>query len=134
MKDFSVIDSWSGTFEDLIVLLFELEHFELSLASLHGGPPVWITENSEEFVSKWKGDEGALSEPFVKDGRWHVFIKRKHPRAGDLIGASLSSLDIGRDLNALKEHLKIIGPVLSKERWVSHALSEYLDRRAPWDR
>jgi tRNA nucleotidyltransferase (CCA-adding enzyme) len=134
LKDFTVIDSWSGTFENLIVLLFELEHFELSLASLHGGPPVWITENSEEFVSRWRDDKDALSEPFVKDGRWHLFIRRKHPRAGDLVFASTSSLDIGKDLNTLKGHIKICGPVLHNERWLSHALSEYLDRRPPWDR
>jgi len=133
-KDFRVIDSWSGTYEDLIVLLFELEHFELPFASLHGGPPVWITGNSDDFVSKWKDNESALSETFVRDGRWHVFTRRKHPRAGDLIDASLSSLDIGKDLNILKDSLKTFGPGLPNTGWLAYALSEYLDRKAPWDR
>ena len=83
-KDFVTIASRSGIFDGKIVLIFELKHFELPLSSHHRGPPIWISDNSGHFLSKWRHNPDALSEPFIRGGHWHVFIRRKHFRADEL--------------------------------------------------
>lgn len=133
-KDFNVIRSWSGVIDEEIVLLFKLGHFSLPHSALHRGPPVWVTENSDDFLSKWQDNPDAHSGPFIKDGHWHLFIRRKYLTAEELTSANLTSLDIGKDLNKLKREIKIFGPEIPSEPVMIKALSIFLDKRMPWER
>jgi tRNA nucleotidyltransferase (CCA-adding enzyme) len=133
-REFRVIRSWSGVIGDDIVIIHKLEGFDLPDAQLHKGPPVWISGNSDDFLAKWRGNPDALSEPFIELGQWHVFIKRKYTNAKELVASSLSSLDIGKDLNKLKEKIIVYGPEISTASSVLEALSISLDKRMPWER
>ncbi len=133
-RDFMTVASRSGIFDSQIVLLFEMEHFELPLSALHRGPPIWISDNSKHFLDKWRQDPDALSEPFIRDGHWHVLIRRKHVRVDELASSNMSSLDIGKDLNKLKSDIRVYGPELPPEQVMNRALSTFLDKRMPWER
>jgi tRNA nucleotidyltransferase (CCA-adding enzyme) len=133
-REFKVLRSWSGVIDSEIVILLKLESFELPESQLHKGPPVWISENSDDFISKWRASPEALSEPFIENGQWHVFIKRKHINAKELVVSSMSSLDIGKDLNKQKEEVKVYGPEISNEPPILEAMSRFLEKRMPWER
>jgi tRNA nucleotidyltransferase (CCA-adding enzyme) len=133
-KDFNVIRSWSGVIDEEIILLFKLRHFSLPHSALHKGPPVWVTENSDDFLSKWQGNPDAHSVPFIKDGHWHLFIRRKYLTAEEETSANLTTLDIGKDLSKFKQKIKLYGPEISSEPVMIKALSIFLDKRMPWER
>jgi tRNA nucleotidyltransferase (CCA-adding enzyme) len=133
-RDFKVIHSWSGIFDEEIVLLFKLEHFKLPHSTLHKGPPVWVVDNSNDFLSKWRDNPDARSEPFIKDGHWYVYMRRKYLTANELARSNLSSLDIGKDLNKYKPEIKISGPEIPSEQAIIKALSAILDKKMPWER
>ena len=126
-----VMKSASYVIEDKMAIIIELQNDWLPVSELHRGPPVWVSDNSQHFLEKWNEHENALSSPFVKDGHWHVFVKRKHTSALTLLSSGLSSLDMGKDLNKLKESVQIMSEI-PDTKVLNIAFSEYLDRRLPW--
>ncbi|KYK30271.1 MAG: hypothetical protein AYK23_04575 [Candidatus Proteinoplasmatales archaeon SG8-5] len=133
-RDFNVIRSWSNVIDDRIIILHKLESFELPDAQLHRGPPVWIHDNSDDFLAKWRDNPDALSEPFIENGQWLLFIKRKHTNARELIVSNMSALDIGKDLNKYKEDVQVLGPEVPDDSQILEAISVFLDKRMPWER
>jgi tRNA nucleotidyltransferase (CCA-adding enzyme) len=133
-REFDVLRSWSGIVNDDIIILHKLDRFDLPEAQLHQGPPVWISENSGDFLAKWRDNPEALSEPFIENGQWHVFIKRKYTNAKELIHANLSSLDIGKDLNKFKPQVNVYGPEIPDIPHILEAISIFINKRMPWER
>jgi tRNA nucleotidyltransferase (CCA-adding enzyme) len=133
-NDFRVTASWSGVKGDSLVLLFELSEFTLPELALHTGPPVWVSENSRDFLSKWEDNPDAGSAPFIQEGRWCVLARRKHRAADGLVRQNLSLLDIGKGLNRLKDSVRVGWLSEPFEPDVLDALSTYLDKRMPWKR
>jgi tRNA nucleotidyltransferase (CCA-adding enzyme) len=76
-------------------LFFEIENMELPSSKLHWGPPQ-NSKNIEDFLKKHRGSSRSLTNPFLKSGRWAVFLKREHTNAGDFLTSFLS-------LNELKK-------------------------------
>jgi len=132
-NEFQVLHSSAVVDGDDVTMLFELITFKLPKAKAHTGPPVWIHENARDFVQKWKNDATALSRPYIEDGNWKVMIQRKHTLALDLIKTSMTRLDIGKNLNKLKNELKYISPDEILEKIPLHVLSRFLDKRMPWE-
>lgn len=133
-REFRLLRSWSGVVGNEIVILCKVEKFELPEAQLHRGPPVWISDNSEDFLSKWRGNTEAMSEPFIENGQWHLFVKRKYLNAKELAVSNMSATDIGKDLNKLKPKMNIFGPEIPDKPAIIEALSIFLDKRMPWER
>jgi tRNA nucleotidyltransferase (CCA-adding enzyme) len=131
--NFTVMDSASMALEDCMVIILEMETGELPTAALHRGPPVWVAENSENFLSKWRNSSESLSAPFIKDGCWHVFVKRKQTSARVHLSTGLSEIDAGKDLNSLKEAVSITDEI-KNDAITRTVLSTYLDRKMPWER
>ncbi len=132
-NEFQVLHSSSFVDGDDVTMLFELMTAELPGAKTHSGPPVWVHENARDFVQKWKNDGSALSSPYIEDGNWKVMIQRKHTQALDLIRTNMTRLDIGKNLNKLKDELKYISPDEVLEKIPLHVLSRFLDKRMPWE-
>ncbi len=130
-SSFQVMDSSSDVIGDEVVILIELENASLPVSALHKGPPTWTTDNADNFLAKWNESENALSAPFVRDGAWHVFVKRKYTSALVMLSTGLSSLDMGKDLNKLKDSVKIMAQ-MPDSPLLNQMFSEYLDRRMPW--
>ena len=130
-SSFQVMNSASDVIGDEMVILIELENANLPISALHKGPPAWAAENSDNFLAKWNESENALSSPFIRDGHWHVFVKRKYTSALVMLSTGLSSLDMGKDLNKLKDSVKIVAEI-SDSPLLNQMLSEYLDKRMLW--
>jgi len=130
---FQVMDSASYVIGNEMAILIELENASLPTAHLHRGPPAWVAENAQNFLEKWNVHEDALSAPFVKDGQWHVFVKRKYTSALALLSTGLSCLDMGKDLNMLKDSVQIFSE-MPESPLLNQVFSEYLDRKLPWER
>lgn len=131
--DFKVMDSASMVLEDSMVILLEMETHELPVAALHRGPPTWVAENSESFLSKWRTSPDALSAPFIKEGCWLVFVKRKQTSAKVHLSTGLSDIDAGKDLNSLKDRVTVTDKIIN-DATSRLVFSTYLDRRMPWER
>ena len=128
---FMTIKSASYVIGEKMAIIIELQNDTLPVSALHNGPPVWVRENAQNFLAKWKENDNALSSPFVKDGHWHVFVRRKHTSAIELLKSGLASLDMGKDLNKLKEFVQIFDDISDNDVLIK-AFSEYLDKRLPW--
>lgn len=132
-QGFGVTDSFSSAIDGTLAIVTELASAELPEAVLHRGPPVSVAENSASFLDKWKANGDAASEPFIRGGYWHVYVRRKHTRATDSLSESLDNIDAGKDLNSLKPLAKITDRIMD-DAIVKQAFSAHLDRRNPWDR
>lgn len=132
-KKFKVMDTNYHVDDDNITIIFEIETRFLSKAMVHNGPPIWLKENARDFVAKWKSHTDSLSDPYIENGNWKVIIRRKYTDALELLQNNLQRLDIGKDLNKIKDELSII----SDEKLLTEAnlkpLSHFLDKRMPWE-
>lgn len=131
--DFREMDALSHAGADELAIVLELELLELPDAMLHRGPPVSVAANSADFLAKWRGSGDAMSAPFIRDGCWHVFARRRHASAPECLRACMEEIDAGKDLNRLKADIAVSEkPGAGKA--AAEALSLYLDRRMPWER
>lgn len=127
------MDSSSHVLETSMIIVIEMRISELPGSALHRGPPVSAVENSVNFLAKWEGNRDSLSRPFIKDGCWHLFVRRSHTQAIELLRAGLEDIDAGKDLNALKSKATLRNTIENDDA-MKTALSAYLDRRMPWER
>jgi tRNA nucleotidyltransferase (CCA-adding enzyme) len=130
---FRIMGMDSHAMEDVLVIIAEVESAQLSPAMLHRGPPVTVSENSASFLAKWRNSPDAMSSTFIKDGCWHVFARRKHPRAVSLLESSINTIDAGKNLNAFADTVKVFDEI-PEDGLILEALSKYLDKRLPWER
>lgn len=126
-KDFQIPHSEYFVKDEAVLLMFEVEHAELSKIKKHRGPPVWI-DNTEDFIAKY-GEEAYLEEERV----W-VDKKRKNPSIKDAMKEIMKEVDLGSSINPMLEKK---GEFLVNERWIEEekgAVNKFLDRRFPWER
>ena len=131
--DFKVMGMDSHAMKDVLVIIAELESGELKPAMLHRGPPVTVSENSESFLAKWRSSPDAMSSLFIKDGCWHVFARRKHPLAVSLLESSIKDIDAGKNLNSFIDSVKVFDGI-PEDGQILEAISNYMDKRLPWER
>ena len=122
--------AWYANDEAFVAL--ELEKKELEKIKLHMGPPLHEKRHVEAFIKKWKNNKMAVEKPFIKDGRLWVKVRRKYTDALHLIEDFLHQINLGKNLNEIKNEMKICnGAELIKfnEFW-----SEYFCDKYPWER
>jgi tRNA nucleotidyltransferase (CCA-adding enzyme) len=90
--DFSLIST--GFFVDSkTTLVFELKSLLIPGAKLHVGP--WVnSENEVAFLRKHRGKKRSLTNPFIKDDRWCVFLLREHQQADRFLESFFSKKDL----------------------------------------
>jgi tRNA nucleotidyltransferase (CCA-adding enzyme) len=122
-----------------VLFLLEFQRMELPGGMLHRGPEV-NTEHEPRFLQKYRGNPRSLTEPFIKNGRWYVFLRRKFTRADALLEKFLSKkrLDrrglpkyVARSIEREGFQLKT-GEALFEEEFLP-GLKDYLDPRFPWE-
>ncbi len=135
-QDFGVVDArvLSGK---RISLLFELESLDIPRAKLHFGPAV-NSEHQESFLRKHRGG-GGITEPFIRDDRWAVFVKRKYSNAKKFLSDFLGQKDlqsqgipshVARVIKGKGFELQVNEKALSED--LLHDLLEYFDPRPRW--
>ncbi|MCK5547947.1 MAG: CCA tRNA nucleotidyltransferase [Thermoplasmata archaeon] len=130
---FAVHDSAYEVIGSDAVVLFEFEVPSLPEVMRHTGPPVWV-KDGEKFYKKWSANESALSEPFIEDGRWFVYIRRRFTRAEGLIKELIGDLNLGKDVNVSvkKQHSVLMSENIADEKYLAF-LSRYFDKKPPWE-
>ncbi|MGC8581544.1 MAG: CCA tRNA nucleotidyltransferase [Thermoplasmata archaeon] len=81
-------------------IYFLIELYNSSIPELLDweGPYVW-GQNSKDFLDKWESNREKFSKPFIKDGKWHVYIKRKYKDAVSYLKGVLPTKSVGKDLS-----------------------------------
>ncbi|MEW5936988.1 MAG: CCA tRNA nucleotidyltransferase [Candidatus Thermoplasmatota archaeon] len=119
--------------EEEVGIVFEMVEDRLPRALRHTGPYAWSVQ-SQRFVQKWRASPRALSPPFLEEGRWLVYLYRKHRTPKAVLSTQSAALDLGKNLNRL---IKEKGKVLSHSQLLAggyeRLLSALLDKRLPWE-
>lgn len=130
-NDFKVLrKAWNAN--EYAFFAVELEKIEIEEEKIHFGPPLIEREHVKAFMKKWKNNPQAVGEPFIKNGRFFVKIKRKYTNAITAIKENIENINIGKNLNEIKNIIKICrGEEMSKFRdfW-----EEYFCDKYPWER
>ncbi len=130
-NDFKVLRKvWYANDEAFVAI--ELEKKEIDEIKIHMGPPLYEKKHVKSFIKKWSSNERAIDKPFIKNGRVWVKLKREYNNAIDLLKNSLKEINLGKNLNQIKEKIKICnGKKLAKFRsfW-----SEFFCNKYPWER
>lgn len=126
-KDFDVLHSDFFVQKDKLSFIFEFKNKQLPDVVKHKGPPVWVS-NTENFLEKY------FDEVYLEEDRLWVDRKREYIQAEKAITDTMDELDLGSDINHLiPEKAKFVGieELIHEEK---KSLTEFLDRRFPWER
>jgi tRNA nucleotidyltransferase (CCA-adding enzyme) len=94
---FSVMRSDVGSFGEKVVMLFELDVWELPRVSRRIGPPTWEAQHLDRFLAAhWK----PLSGPYIENGRVVLDVARKYTHAKDLLEKEIAGLSLGKHLSS----------------------------------
>ncbi|AAT43120.1 CCA tRNA nucleotidyltransferase [Picrophilus oshimae] len=88
-----------------IEILIELQRDVLPDVSKHAGPPV-DSDESINFINVWK--DRALRGPYIERDRLYVDSETRIKSFYDALNLELKKMDIGKNLNKLKDGIKII--------------------------
>lgn len=104
-QDFQVMnsDSWSDE-DSTSVMVMELASVNLPRIKAHEGPLAG-DPNQEKFLSKHLQNEKTIGGPWIKNGRWHVELKRDFTNAKQLIDSKLREENL-TDLGLSKDIVK----------------------------
>ncbi|MCG7841251.1 MAG: CCA tRNA nucleotidyltransferase [Methanomassiliicoccales archaeon] len=125
--EFKVMDHSYAAGKDVRVA-FELERDALPVGRLHQGPPAW-TANADEFLAKWR--ENGLSQPFLSEGRWVVYVQREFCDPAALIEQKGSDAALGNDFRSLDGMRCCSGPKVYRTGNLP-VLSKIIDKRENW--
>jgi len=116
-------------------IFFELLEAALPGAHLHLGPPV-NSSHEERFLSR---HASALSKPFILNGRWAVFVRRRHTRAEELLRefltGDLRSKGVPKHVaEAMQRGLEVVQGEECLDEEALLSIAEYLTPLFPWER
>ena len=94
---FSMLRSDVSTYRDRVVMLFEMQVWQLSKACLRIGPPVWQADHLSRFLA---AHPRPLSGPYIANGKVVVEEARQYTSARDLLALESANLSLGKHLSA----------------------------------
>jgi len=135
--DFTIYDS---TFhidekEGEIYIIVKAKSESLSKTVVHMGPPVELKSNAKEFLSKWSDNLKVIKEPYEKNGRLHVEIKRDYGEINGFLKDQVKHLSMGKDLDEIIEknyEIVELKDLLNENMKVFWTI--YLDGKMTWER
>jgi tRNA nucleotidyltransferase (CCA-adding enzyme) len=95
---FNVVNGIYHKNDKAIYFLIELYNSSVPKLLDWEGPYVW-GQNSNDFLDKWESNNEKFSKPFIKEGKWHVYIKRKYSDAVSYLIETLPTRSVGKDLS-----------------------------------
>ncbi len=119
-------------------MLFELESLVIPSLRLHYGPRN-NPHHEDRFLKKYRGYRDKLTEPFIREGRWAIYLKRRNTRADAHLTEFLQSKDLRR--NGIPSHIATsmensllveTGEKVFKREYLRD-IQEFLDPRFPWE-
>lgn len=132
--DFTIFDS-TFYINNEVYIIIKTKIEKLPKTMKHKGPPTRLKENLDEFIKKWKNNPRVTKEPYEKNGRYYVIIKRKYTDIKDLLNFQIKSLSLGKNIDLVVKHKYV---VLKTEDLINNKLrmfwTEYLDNKMSWER
>lgn len=98
--------SWEIDIEHDIEILMEYERDTIPLVSIHMGPPA-ESDESIKFINVWKNNKRLIRGPYILNDRLYVDIKNKYVKFEDVFNNEIKSMDIGKNIDNLKNDIKI---------------------------
>lgn len=128
-KDFHILHSDYFVEDEVILLLFEVEHTKLAKIKKHQGPPVWI-DNTEDFIEKYGEDA------YLEGERMWVDRKRDENRIRieSAMKDIMKEVDLGSAITPLLEEE---GEFLVNEQWIKEekgSVNKFLEKKFTWER
>ncbi len=120
-------------------LFFELSSSEIPAVRLHLGPMVNSAHESR-FLKKYADSPNVLSRPFIRNGRWAVYLMRRHTRAEELLrefiaGGRLKERGVPSHIaGALETGGEVLSGTACLVEEALQTLADYLNPRFPWER
>jgi len=99
--------SWEIDIKEDIEILIEYERDIIPLVSIHMGPPAESNE-SIKFINVWKNNKRLLRGPYILNNRLYVDVKNKYTKFEDFFNNEIKNMDVGKNINDLKNNIKII--------------------------
>jgi len=139
-KEYRVLRSacWSDE-EKQAVLVYELESRRLPAIKRHVGPPVWMTQHSQQFLEKYLGNKEVATGPVIEEDRWVVYLKTGRTDAKNVLKRTIGKEKMGIPkaiLESMKKTLKIHADeeicILCENAEFSRFLNEFLVGRPSW--
>jgi len=136
-NDFHIYDVkfYIDELENKIYFIIKTKKEPLSETLKHSGPPTKLKENVEDFINKWKDDTRVIKEPYEKNGRYYVEIKRDYIEIKDFLVNQVRHLSMGKHLDQIARKKYFI---LEQDNLLKDNLrvfwTEYLDKKMSWER
>ncbi|RNI12896.1 CCA tRNA nucleotidyltransferase [Methanohalophilus sp. RSK] len=105
--DFRPIKSgiWAG--KD-VVLIIELENFQIATVKKHRGPPVWVKQHAEMFREKYT-DRTDVFAFYIEDGKYVAEVPRKYTTVSSLLENEIHNCSLGKQVaKSIKEEYEIL--------------------------
>jgi tRNA nucleotidyltransferase (CCA-adding enzyme) len=135
--DFRVVGSELFVRESLCII-FELESLVIPALRLHLGPRN-NPHHESRFLEKYRDYEDKITEPFIMDGRWAIFLRRRNVRADIhleefLSGGNLQMRGIPSHIaTSLEKNFSLRTNREVFRREFLRDLQGFLDPRFPWE-
>ncbi|MFC1748867.1 CCA tRNA nucleotidyltransferase [Pseudomonadota bacterium] len=121
--------------KNLIYIIIKTDPNPLPPTYIHTGPPIKLHKNTEEFNKKWRNNPEVITEPFEKDGRTYVELKRSYQHIDAFLKEKLTTFSLGKNLDGIINtayEIVDLESLLKKELAVFW--TRYLDRKKSWER
>ncbi|MEF8879406.1 MAG: CCA tRNA nucleotidyltransferase [Candidatus Thermoplasmatota archaeon] len=135
-NDFNVKDiTYYAADSEEVYIIVKLENRSLSETKLHMGPPLDQEQHVQRFLEKWRNHPRLAEDPFEKNNRIYVEIKRRYTKVEDFLQNNLEDFSLGKNLDHIIDKKY---EILSVEDLVRDKLrkfwTKYLDGKKPWER
>jgi tRNA nucleotidyltransferase (CCA-adding enzyme) len=121
--------------DEKIFIIIKLDKKPISVSFIHNGPPLSHKENVDDFVRKWKNNSRIIKEPFIKENRIFVELKRDFVNIEDFLRYNILNLSLGKHLDKIDiKKINIVNIDKLIVRNLSCFWTEYLDGKMSWER
>jgi tRNA nucleotidyltransferase (CCA-adding enzyme) len=118
-----------------IYIVINLDPKPLSESYTHIGPPLNHKENVEDFINKWKNNPKTVKEPYDKNDRIFVEIKREYLNIKDFLRFNIINLSLGKHLDKIDiNKIRIVDVDDINIENLKCFWTEYLDGKMSWER
>lgn len=136
-KDFEIYDTqfFVDKKNKKIYIIIKTDKEKLQDTKIHQGPPLKLDKNVKKFKQKWKNSKRGIKEPFEKNKRINVEIKREYVDIKKFLKDNLSKLSLGKTLDKIvnrKYRIVENKELLNKELLIFW--TDYLDEKYSWER
>lgn len=109
LQGFHVIDYDAWCDEKDTILLIEVLEEELPKVEVRMGPPVYIINNSMDFIGKHLEAKDTVGGPYIRGYRWYVLKRRSMVKPEDYIRFNWRKASISKDIvNSLAKGFELL--------------------------